>query len=54
MVPVDSPHGAQQAVRPPVQFSGGRSNSVRAAPLLDEHGTVIRGALAASLGWPQI
>jgi crotonobetainyl-CoA:carnitine CoA-transferase CaiB-like acyl-CoA transferase len=54
MVPVDSPHGARQAVRPPVQFSGGRSNSVRAAPLLDQHGTTIRGALAAGPGWPEI
>jgi crotonobetainyl-CoA:carnitine CoA-transferase CaiB-like acyl-CoA transferase len=54
MVPVDSPHGAQQAVRPAVQFSGGRANSVRAAPLLDEHGALIRGALAAGPGWPEI
>jgi crotonobetainyl-CoA:carnitine CoA-transferase CaiB-like acyl-CoA transferase len=52
MVPVDSPHGAKQAVRPPVQFSGGRFSSVRAAPLLDEHGAVIRAALAGGPGWP--
>ena len=52
MVPVDSPHGAKQAVRPAVQFSGDRSNSVRAAPLLDEHGALIRAALARNPGWP--
>lgn len=54
MVPVTSPHGAKQAVRPPVQFSGDRSNSVRAAPLLDEHGVLIRAALAGSPGWPAL
>jgi crotonobetainyl-CoA:carnitine CoA-transferase CaiB-like acyl-CoA transferase len=54
MVPVDSPHGAKHAVRPPVQFSGDRSSSVRAAPLLDEHGTLIRAAVAGGSGWPEL
>ncbi len=52
MVPVESPHGATHAVRPPVQFSGGRSYSVRSAPLLDEHGVRIRAALAGDSAWP--
>ncbi len=54
MVPVDAPHGAKQAVRPPVQFAGDRFHSVRAAPLLDEHGTLIRAALAAGAAWPEL
>src|SRR5258708_6716762 len=33
IVPVESPRGASQAVRPAVQFSGQRCTSVRAAPL---------------------
>jgi crotonobetainyl-CoA:carnitine CoA-transferase CaiB-like acyl-CoA transferase len=52
MVPVESPHGATHAVRPPVQFSGGRSRSVRSAPLIDEHGAQIRAALAGDPAWP--
>jgi crotonobetainyl-CoA:carnitine CoA-transferase CaiB-like acyl-CoA transferase len=52
MVPVESPHGAQQAVRPPVQFFGARSHSVQAAPLLNEHGAQIRADLATDSGWP--
>jgi crotonobetainyl-CoA:carnitine CoA-transferase CaiB-like acyl-CoA transferase len=53
MVPVESPHGAHLAVRPPVQFSGARARSVRAAPLLNEHGSEIRAALAAAAAWPE-
>ena len=52
IVPVESPHGGEQAVRPPVQFAGVRSASVRAAPLLDEHGKLIREALARGELWP--
>jgi crotonobetainyl-CoA:carnitine CoA-transferase CaiB-like acyl-CoA transferase len=52
IVPVESPHGGAQAVRPPVQFAGVRSTSVRAAPRLDEHGTLIREALARGEPWP--
>jgi len=53
MVPIEGPHGALQAVRPPVQFSGARAQSVRAAPLLNEHGAQIRAALAAAAVWPE-
>lgn len=52
IVPVESPHGGARAVRPPVQFGGARSTSVRAAPLLDEHGAAIRAALAGGEAWP--
>jgi crotonobetainyl-CoA:carnitine CoA-transferase CaiB-like acyl-CoA transferase len=52
IVPVESPHGGKHAVRPPVQFAGERSASVRAAPLLDEHGPGIREALARGERWP--
>lgn len=52
IVPVDSPHGAAHAVRPAVQFSGQRCASVRAAPLLNEHGAAIRGALGKGQCWP--
>jgi crotonobetainyl-CoA:carnitine CoA-transferase CaiB-like acyl-CoA transferase len=52
MVPVDHAHGAAQAVRPAVQFSGRRFHSVRAAPLLDEHGVEIRAALESGSVWP--
>jgi crotonobetainyl-CoA:carnitine CoA-transferase CaiB-like acyl-CoA transferase len=52
MVPVEQPHGGAQAVRPPVQFDGDRAQSVCAAPLLDEHGTEIRQALARGERWP--
>jgi len=54
IVPVDHPHGAAHAVRPAVQFGGSRQSSVRAAPLLDEHGSVIRAALAAAARWPDL
>ncbi|HWG70102.1 MAG TPA: CoA transferase [Steroidobacteraceae bacterium] len=52
IVPVESAHGGARAVRPPVQFAGVRSASVRAAPLLDEHGAAIRDALARGERWP--
>jgi crotonobetainyl-CoA:carnitine CoA-transferase CaiB-like acyl-CoA transferase len=52
IVPVESPHGGEHAVRPPVQFAGVRSVSVRAAPLLNEHGQFIREALARGERWP--
>jgi crotonobetainyl-CoA:carnitine CoA-transferase CaiB-like acyl-CoA transferase len=54
IVPVESPHAAALAVRPAVQFGGMRSRSVRAAPLLDEHGPRIRAALAGSSRWPSM
>jgi crotonobetainyl-CoA:carnitine CoA-transferase CaiB-like acyl-CoA transferase len=53
VVPVHNAHGADRSVRPPVQFGGGRSDSVRAAPLLDEDGPAIRAALAAAGAWPE-
>jgi crotonobetainyl-CoA:carnitine CoA-transferase CaiB-like acyl-CoA transferase len=52
IVPVESPRGAAQAVRPAVQFSGQRCTSVRAAPLLNEHGAAIRAAVRKGQGWP--
>jgi crotonobetainyl-CoA:carnitine CoA-transferase CaiB-like acyl-CoA transferase len=52
MVPVESPHGGASAVRPAVQFGGMRARSVRAAPLLDEHGAAIRAAFARGAAWP--
>jgi crotonobetainyl-CoA:carnitine CoA-transferase CaiB-like acyl-CoA transferase len=52
IVPVEAPHAAAHSVRPPVQFGGARSRSVRAAPLLDEHGVRIRAALANGKHWP--
>jgi crotonobetainyl-CoA:carnitine CoA-transferase CaiB-like acyl-CoA transferase len=54
IVPVESAHGGTRAVRPPVQFGGQRAGSVRAAPLLDEHGKAIREALASGQGWPAL
>ncbi len=54
IVPVQSPHRGTRAVRPPVQFGGQRSKSVRAAPLLDEHGAAIRQALSAGQRWPDL
>jgi crotonobetainyl-CoA:carnitine CoA-transferase CaiB-like acyl-CoA transferase len=53
VVPVEDPHGAAHAVRPPVQFGGMRARSVRAAPLLDEHGATIRAELASGAAWPR-
>ena len=52
IVPVVSPHGGERAVRPAVQFAGERAESVRAAPLLNEHGVAIRDALAGGGHWP--
>jgi crotonobetainyl-CoA:carnitine CoA-transferase CaiB-like acyl-CoA transferase len=52
IVPVESPRGAGRAVRPPVQFAGKRCASVRAAPLLNEHGAAIRSALSKGERWP--
>jgi crotonobetainyl-CoA:carnitine CoA-transferase CaiB-like acyl-CoA transferase len=52
IVPVANAHGAARSVRPAVQFDGARARSVRAAPLLNEHGDSIRAALARSEQWP--
>ncbi|HVO48849.1 MAG TPA: CoA transferase [Steroidobacteraceae bacterium] len=52
IVPVESAHAATQAVRPAVQFGGERSRSVRAAPLLNEHGGAIRRAMGGGQRWP--
>jgi crotonobetainyl-CoA:carnitine CoA-transferase CaiB-like acyl-CoA transferase len=52
IVPVTGAHGGTRSVRPPVQFGGIRSSTVRAAPLLDEHGQSIREALARGEAWP--
>jgi crotonobetainyl-CoA:carnitine CoA-transferase CaiB-like acyl-CoA transferase len=52
IVPVEEPHGAKRAVRPAVQFGGVRARSVRAAPLLNEHGAAIRAELASGIAWP--
>jgi crotonobetainyl-CoA:carnitine CoA-transferase CaiB-like acyl-CoA transferase len=54
IVPVDEPHGAKRAVRPAVQFGGARAHSVRAAPLLNEHGAAIRAELAGGAAWPSL
>lgn len=52
IVPVEAASGGAQAVRPPVQFGGIRSDFVRAAPTLDQHGAAIRTALARGESWP--
>jgi len=52
VVPVETPHQVAHAVRPAFQFDGMRAHSVRAAPLLDEHGKLIRAALARGPAWP--
>jgi crotonobetainyl-CoA:carnitine CoA-transferase CaiB-like acyl-CoA transferase len=52
IIPVEQPHGAKRAVRPAVQFGGVRARSVRAAPLLNEHGAAIRAELASGVAWP--
>src|SRR5215831_8827186 len=54
VVPVEAPHAATQSVRPAFQFDGVRAHSVRAAPLLDEHGKAIRAALARGESWPAV
>jgi crotonobetainyl-CoA:carnitine CoA-transferase CaiB-like acyl-CoA transferase len=53
IVPVAGAHGGTRAVRPPVQIDGVRDGLVRAAPLLNEHGTSIRAALARNSQWPE-
>jgi crotonobetainyl-CoA:carnitine CoA-transferase CaiB-like acyl-CoA transferase len=52
VVPVAEAHGGARSVRPPVQFGGAREGSVRAAPLLNEHGDSIRATLARGEPWP--
>jgi crotonobetainyl-CoA:carnitine CoA-transferase CaiB-like acyl-CoA transferase len=52
IVPVADAHGASRSVRPPVQFGGHREGSVRAAPLLNEHGDSIRAEIARGDEWP--
>jgi crotonobetainyl-CoA:carnitine CoA-transferase CaiB-like acyl-CoA transferase len=52
VVPIESPHTATSAVRPAVRFDGHRAQSVRPAPLLDEHGNIIRAALESDPAWP--
>ena len=54
IVPVAGAHDGNRSVRPPVQFAGVRSDSVRAAPLLNEHGAAIREAIAKGDEWPAI
>jgi crotonobetainyl-CoA:carnitine CoA-transferase CaiB-like acyl-CoA transferase len=54
IVPVEGAHGGTRAVRPPIQFGGERATSVRTAPLLDEHGALLREALAGERGWPAL
>ncbi|HEY3786029.1 MAG TPA: CoA transferase [Steroidobacteraceae bacterium] len=52
IVPVLAARSGTHAVRPPVQFGGRRSEAVRAAPALDEHGAAIRSSLAGGASWP--
>jgi crotonobetainyl-CoA:carnitine CoA-transferase CaiB-like acyl-CoA transferase len=52
IVPVEAPHTATQSVRPALQFDSTRARSVRAAPVLDQHGPAIRAALARANAWP--
>jgi crotonobetainyl-CoA:carnitine CoA-transferase CaiB-like acyl-CoA transferase len=53
IVPVEAAvEGGREAVRPALQFDGGRATSVTAAPLLDQQGAAIRAALAQAGGWP--
>jgi crotonobetainyl-CoA:carnitine CoA-transferase CaiB-like acyl-CoA transferase len=54
VVPVSGAHSAPFAVRPAVQFDGTRARTVSAAPLLNEHGAAIRGALAHGEHWPGV
>jgi crotonobetainyl-CoA:carnitine CoA-transferase CaiB-like acyl-CoA transferase len=54
IVPVEGAHGGTRAVRPPIQFGGERAQSVRTAPLLDEHGAALRQALGGERGWPAL
>jgi crotonobetainyl-CoA:carnitine CoA-transferase CaiB-like acyl-CoA transferase len=54
IVPVEDPHGGERAVRPALQFDGVRARSVRAAPLLNEHGDAIRAELSSGAAWPSL
>jgi len=54
IVPVEAPHTATQSVRPALQFDSTRARSVRAAPVLDQHGQAIRAALARANAWPAL
>jgi crotonobetainyl-CoA:carnitine CoA-transferase CaiB-like acyl-CoA transferase len=56
VVPVaDRLEGAFDAIRSPFTFDGVRDQSIRAAPVVDQHGDDIRAALAAAPGdWPEI
>jgi crotonobetainyl-CoA:carnitine CoA-transferase CaiB-like acyl-CoA transferase len=54
VVPIEGAHTATQSVRPAVRFGGSRAESVRAAPLLDQHGEAIRAALARARAWPGV
>ncbi len=53
VVPIESPHTATRAVRPAAQFDGRRAHSVSAAPLLNQHGELIRAALSNATTWPE-
>ena len=53
IVPVENAHGGARAVRPAIQFDGARAAHVRTAPLLDEHGSAIRQAMASDCPWPE-
>jgi crotonobetainyl-CoA:carnitine CoA-transferase CaiB-like acyl-CoA transferase len=52
IVPVETAHGGDRAVRPAVRFAGERARGVHAAPLLDEHGAEIRELLGGGARWP--
>ncbi len=54
IVPVENPHEARFAVRPAVRFDAQHAQAVRTAPLLNEHGEQIRGALAGGASWPEV
>jgi crotonobetainyl-CoA:carnitine CoA-transferase CaiB-like acyl-CoA transferase len=54
IVPMAGAHDACRSVRPPVQFGGVRESSVRAAPLLNEHGDSIRAAIKRGEEWPSL
>lgn len=53
IVPVNgAQEGGREAVRPALQFDGQREHAVGAAPLLDQHGALIRAAVNGSRQWP--
>lgn len=54
IVPVESAHGGTRAVRPAIQFDRERWQQVTTAPLLDEHGELIRTRVAAGSRWPDL